>query len=446
MGVLDGKIFNSTVFEAYKERTPHLRRNELLKSGALVNDDKAKAAMSAQTGTNYSTEHIKGSIEKGTQNYDGGTDITSQRSKTLAQGKVVVGRADAWTEEDFTYDITSGEDFMQNIAEQVGEYWDDVDQDTLISILKGIFNMTGTENVKFVTNHTYDITAEATNNTCDATTLNSATQKAMGDKRKEFAVAIMHSVVVKNLENMKVLDYLKYTDKDGIERSLTIGTLNGRLVLEDDGMPIMKYATTKGAYKIAVGTAGATGEKLGIKFMGKEFEYTVAAADDTATKQATAIAAILNADADITATSTTTNVTISATNALTDVATATPELTIASGATLVATASETTATVTVDAYVSYALGKGAIKYADCGVKVPSEVYRDPSTNGGEDTLYSRQRKMFAPKGISFTNSAIVSPTDAQLENGANWSLAASTDGTVVFPHKAIPIARVISRG
>ena len=99
---------------------------------------------------------------------------------------------------------------------------------------------------------------------------------------------------------------------------------------------------------------------------------------------------------------------------------------------------------------TYVLGDGAIEYTDCGAKVPYEVDRDPDTNGGQDTLYSRQRKCFAPYGISFTqkNMASLSPTDEELEDGSNWELV-STQGAKekqYIEHKAIPIARVISRG
>ncbi len=78
--------------------------------------------------------------------------------------------------------------------------------------------------------------------------------------------------------------------------------------------------------------------------------------------------------------------------------------------------------------------------------------RDPAKNGGEDTLYMRQRKVFAPKGISYEkkSQASLSPTDAELKNGANWSLVHSGETTVsqrsYINHKAIPIARIISRG
>ena len=72
--------------------------------------------------------------------------------------------------------------------------------------------------------------------------------------------------------------------------------------------------------------------------------------------------------------------------------------------------------------------------------------RDPAKNGGKTFLYSRQRKMFAPRGISFTKDGGTSPTDADLQSGANWAIAKSADSTVTYPHRAIPIARIISRG
>ena len=75
--------------------------------------------------------------------------------------------------------------------------------------------------------------------------------------------------------------------------------------------------------------------------------------------------------------------------------------------------------------------------------------RDPKTNGGEDTLYTRQRKVFAPYGISYEKASL-SPTDTELKNGANWALVHSGETTAsqrsYINHKAIPIARIFSRG
>ena len=160
----------------------------------------------------------------------------------------------------------------------------------------------------------------------------------------------MHSAVATNLENLNLLTALKYTDKDGVTRDLTLYTWNGKLVITDDGMP-----TEQGE-------------------------------DGTVT------------------------------------------------------------------YTSYALGEGAIEYEDIGVKVPYEMARDPKTNGGQDTLYTRQRKVFSPKGISYLKKvqASLSPTDAELENGENWDLVHSGEATEAersyIADKVIAICRIKSKG
>ena len=109
------------------------------------------------------------------------------------------GRAHGWTEKDFSSDIT-GEDFLP-AAGEVAEYWDDVDQATLLATLKGVFGMTGTENVKFVTAHTYDVSENATECGFKEITLNNAIQKALGRTiKRNFSLAIMHSKIATDLE------------------------------------------------------------------------------------------------------------------------------------------------------------------------------------------------------------------------------------------------------
>lgn len=351
MGLFDSKNFNSEVFQAYVDKTPNLNRNELIKSRAIKQRQDLAGTFKDQVGGNFAVIPITGRIGGTPLNYNGSTDITSKTIKTYTQGRIVVGRADSWVENDFNYDITGGVDFLAQVAQQLGEYWDGVDQNTILSTLKGIFSMTGTENLKFVNGHTYDISANAdSTGVFSATTLNSAMQYAIGDNKAKFTLAIMHSAVSTNLENLKLLNYLKYTDKEGVQRDLALGSINGRAVLVDDNMPVEQVAAS-----------------------GNDAAYTK--------------------------------------------------------------------------YTTYVLGDGAIEYTNCGVKVPYEVSRNPAKNGGQDLLFGRQRKIFSPYGISWTDSTIISPTDAQLETGSKWSLANSNETTKeYFPHKAIPIARIISRG
>ena len=203
----------------------------------------------------------------------------------------------------------------------------------------------------------------------------------------------MHSVVATNLENLRLLEYLKYTDASGMQRDLTMGTWNGRTVLVDDDMPAATgyYKTTEGGHAGALKVIADSGTDSGAQIK----LATVKAADFYPADVAADDYVYLG-----------------------------------------------------EKYTTYLLGDGAFTYSDVGAKVPYEVDRDPATNGGENLLYTRQRKIFAPMGISFVQptSAIISPTNAELATGARWALVKDAAGTSFINHKAIPIARIVSQG
>ncbi|GHV09077.1 hypothetical protein FACS1894217_12570 [Clostridia bacterium] len=184
MAKFDLKTFNPNAFGKYVDIIPKVRKNELIKSRALQPNSQIKAAFSNQTGVVYATLPMFGRLDGEPLNYDGETDITATSTTTYERGVVVIGRAKAWVERDFSEDITGGAGFMSNVARQVSEYWEDVDQDTLVAILNGIFSMTGTANAEFVQKHTFDISAQAAgSNVVGAATLNTAIQQASGDKK-----------------------------------------------------------------------------------------------------------------------------------------------------------------------------------------------------------------------------------------------------------------------
>lgn len=341
----DAKSFNPQAFKYKADRIPRTRMNEMRKSRVLTGNPDIRAVFTTQDGTAYARLAMRGLLDGDAVNYDGQTDITATSTKTFEQGVVVVGRAKAWVEKDFSYDITGGQDFMDNVAKQVADYWQDIDQDTLLAILRGVFAMTSTKGAEFVKKHTYEVDGPM-----EATTLNSATAQACGDHKKKFSMIFMHSVVSTNLENLNLLTALKYTDKEGVTRDLTLYTWNGKLVIVDDGMPTEP-------------------------------------AEDGST-----------------------------------------------------------------VYTSYVLGEGTINYEDIGAKVPYEMARDPKTNGGQDTLYTRQRKVFAPFGLSYEKAkqASLSPTDDELADGTNWDLVHSGEATEAersyVNDKVIAIARIKSKG
>lgn len=396
-GIFDNKIFNAEVFGKYVETIPNLKKTELLKSRAIRPRPDLAMMMSDQVGGNYISVPLKGLISGSAPlNYDGATNMTAQTTKTFMHSRVVIGRMQAWTEKDFSYDITGGQDFLENVASQVAEYWNEVDQDTILAILEGIFKMTGTNNLKFVNGHTVDITSDSANGgKMTETTVNSAMQKALGDNKSKFSLAIMHSVVATNLENLKLLVYMKYNDANGLERDLSLGTIHGRLVLVDDGMPTEDIAAV---YTLTTDT----------ELNSAKTYYTRSGSSGSYVYTAVVSPIVGN----------------------------------------IGTYYELTSEAYTK-YTTYILGDGAIEYTDAGAKVPYETDRDPSTNGGEDTLYSRQRKSYAPYGINFTKASMASasPTDIELKTGSNWELVNTTGSSKEYiDHKSIPIARLISRG
>lgn len=398
----DSKSFNPQAFKYMVGRVPNLHMHEIKKSKALAGNPDIKATLGgSQGGTGYARIAMRGLLDGDAVNYDGQTDITATSTKTFEQGVVAVGRAKAWLEKDFSYDITGGIDFMQNIADQVGEYWDGVDQDTIIAILDGVFSMTGTKNKEFVDAHTYDVT-EKVDGKMSATTLNSATNKACGANKKKFTLVFMHSDVATNLENLNLVAHLKYTDSQGMQRELDLYTWNGKLVVIDDDMPtteqegfyIKAKSADEGALQVVANSATPTAKQI-------KLESVTPVADSYETPK------------------------------------------------------EGDYVVYVDAfteYTTYVLGNGSISYEDLGVKVPYEMNRNPEKNGGQDTLYTRQRKVFAPFGISYEkkSQATLSPTNEELKKGENWTLVHSGETTEsnrsYINHKAVPIARIISRG
>lgn len=231
------KIFNENVFEKYLRTLPSTKENSLIKNGLFTVVNKYKSKMSEQAGGYFVTEPIKGRIGGTPVNYDGNTDIPDGGERTTyKQTKICYGRANSWGEYDFSTEIT-GENFKAE-AQEVKDYWDGERQKTVLSILKGIFSMSGGVNGQFVEKHTYEVEGNL-----EADSLNRASQKALGDKKQNLEMMFTHSAVSTNLEGLNLINFLKYTDANGIERDLTIGTFNGKLVVVDDDMPTSEDET-----------------------------------------------------------------------------------------------------------------------------------------------------------------------------------------------------------
>ena len=185
-------------------------------------------------------------------NYDGATDITAVSPTGKSQNGIVYGRAAAWAENQFVRDYNSGADPMLQITSQTAKFWAKERQKILLSILKGVFGVTGNAGW---TKHTLDIcttggagSASVTDeNKVGASTAAELIQQAVGDNSGIFSVAVMHSAVALNLAKLEQLTFRTQTDANGMQRQLRIADWNGLTVIVDDGVPVEESTDSTGA-------------------------------------------------------------------------------------------------------------------------------------------------------------------------------------------------------
>ena len=390
MEIYRGKIFNEQVFEKYLRTLPSTKENSLIKNGLFTVVNKYKAKLSDQTGGYAIEEPIKGRLGGTPSNYDGSTNIEKGTERiTFHQRKIAYGRAKAWGEYDFSAEI-SGTNFKAE-ASEVKEYWDENRQGEVLAILKGIFGMSGGVNGQFVEKHTYDISEnDGTAAKLGADSMNRAAQKALGDKKANLDIIFMHSVVSTNLEGLNLIDFLKYTDENGIQRDLTIGTFNGRLVIVDDEVQELNgydeaTSATTGALKV-VSSSPSDGQIKLTDVTGSDFYPSNVAANDYV--------------------------------------------------------------VAANKYVCYAFKRGFFEYENLGVEKSAELVRNAYEKGGFTDLVTRIREIIVPYLISYKGTGSVSPSTSALATGSNWELAndGAAEDKVYVDGKLIPVVRIISRG
>lgn len=393
----DSKVFNPEVFGKYVENIPNVKKSELAKSRALGSNENARKALAIQTGSLYARVPYFGRISADTsQNNDGNTDIQASKLPTFDQGFIVASRMNSWTEKSFSKNITAGVDFMDNVGAQIAEYKIQVVQKIMLKMLAGIYAMDTTADTvrghaakDFVEKHTYDASNVSG---VSPTALNTAIQKACGDNKSIIKLAIMDSTTATDLENQNLLNMLKYTDKDGITRDLTLGTWNGRLVLVDDDMPVTIAEAT---YAKTSDVALVDGKKY--------FTRSGSAGHYVYTEVETPDVSNIGSYYEITAGG-------------------------------------------YEVHTTYLLGEGSIVVDPIPDSVPYEIYREPLSKGGEDYLIVRDRYICGFESFSFekTENVGVSATNDDLANGENWAVI--NNGTEAIPTKSIAIARLFTRG
>lgn len=242
-----GYPFDAELFVYQWQNYKDLTTEALYGSGAVVRD--AGIANLISNGSDFYTVPFYSPFSGTPVNYDGATNIDTITPGGESASGIVFGRAKGFRAIDFVGDYNSGADMMQQIVNRVAKYWQVQNQAELLGILSAIFGINDADWLKHTTDISTTGATVADSNKVAETTLGDAIQKACGDFADQFSMAIMHSKVANNLAGMKLLEYLKYTDSNGIERPLRIGTVNGLTVIIDDGVPVAASGSAAGEFE-----------------------------------------------------------------------------------------------------------------------------------------------------------------------------------------------------
>lgn len=224
--------YDEEIFSEYFTDEPDLMSDALVKCGAMVED--AYINRLIQGGGDLYTIPFYGLIdyESDPVNYDGQTDIPVDTLSGGSQTGVVYGRGKAWGARQFAADFTAANP-MQALAVRLAKYWRVYRQRTMLGIIDA--GLSGAKMAPHVL-----IREELTE-----TTLDDAREEMFGDHAEQIAIAVMHSAVAQFYKNKERVEYLKYTDPNGLTRDLSIYEINGVTTVVYNGMTVASAAEGK---------------------------------------------------------------------------------------------------------------------------------------------------------------------------------------------------------
>lgn len=215
--------FDAEIFGMYVQEEPDLLNEAFIQSGVMVEDSYINELI--KNGGDIYTIPFYGLIDYDSApvNYDGRTDITVDSLSGGSQTGVVFGRAKAWGARQFASDFTAFNP-MQAMGSRTGRYWHAYRQKTMLSITDAGLQLSGMSDHVVTMDELTDCA------------LSDSAQMMFGDKKSCIGLAVMHSSVAQFFEDKQRVEYLKYTDPNGITRELNIFEINGIPTVVWDGV------------------------------------------------------------------------------------------------------------------------------------------------------------------------------------------------------------------
>lgn len=230
-GLNKGFYFDPEVFSDYMQELPKYK-TAIIASGIVENDNTIASLVGDKGNVGSMPFYLP--LDIGTyapRNYDGTGNNTPYSLAGGKQSFMVLSRMASWAHDTFTKELT-GANPIQDVANKINGYEQQVRQADLMATSKGILGATG------FTNHTTDISVTTgtitDTNKISAESAVEITQLACGDMADRFSLVIMHSAVYARLKALQLIDFAKYTDPAGIIRETVLPTYNGMFVCVDD--------------------------------------------------------------------------------------------------------------------------------------------------------------------------------------------------------------------
>lgn len=442
--------FDAEIFNYSWKTTPDLILTSMLQSGAVVQDSEIAGLIS--NGSNFFTTPYY-DVLTGTEDvYNGVNSFTGAGLTGGTYSGVVYGRMGKWSVKSFIKDFNSGADPMAQIVAGVASFWQKARQARLLGILEGVFGITGDADWNL---HKTDVSTAGTAQSRKFTVTGGATAEAnatvtvtaagMTGSPKAVTVALLVADDTVNEVATKIRAAL--SGDAAVAALFTVGGADAEVILTktaiaayDSTMDIVFAAGTTGA------TAGADVDNTAATTMvdgnfisaTSIADATIKANGDNAQEYSLAIMHSVVAQK-------LANLQLLEYSKYTDPSGITRNLPIGTinGKTVIIIDNVPKVQSPVSGqyeYTTYILGNGSIRYSAAPVDVPSELDRDPNTNGGVDMIYTRLRECIAPYGFSFKGdvSTDVGIPDATLFASASWERK--------MPAKAIFMARLVTNG
>lgn len=176
-------------------------------------------------------------------------DISVNKITAKAELATLLIRAGAWGAHELAGAL-AGDDPMKAIGELVANWWVRDEKKNILSILKGIFNITGDSSHVALDDHVLDLVGDVSASTSLTSAMKISgdavldAKQLMGDASGLLSMLYMHSATFTALQKQNMIQFIPTS-----ESHITIPTYLGYRVVYDDSCPVETVGSSTTAFK-----------------------------------------------------------------------------------------------------------------------------------------------------------------------------------------------------